>query len=36
MDWIDCNCGNYHAEVKQLNNDVKNNENSLLTYIITA
>ena len=36
VDWIDCDCQNDNDEVKEMNEYVKNNESSLLTYIITA
>ena len=34
MAWIDCDCGNEKDEVKEMNDDVKNYENSLPTYNI--
>ena len=36
VDWNDCDCGNDNDKVKEMNEDVKNNEGSLLTCIITA
>ena len=34
MDWNDCDCVSDNDEVKELNDNVMNNESSLLTYII--
>ena len=36
MDWIDCDCEHDNDEDKEMNEDVKNNYSSLLTYIIAA
>ena len=34
MDWIECDYGNDNDEVKETNDDVKNYESYLITYIL--